>query len=323
MMEAADLNRSQATVLEQSSKSLHEQMGLRTQIGKVHEEVQRFMRSIQTRKSMSTHQYDADKGGQNFDSVFSAAAATAATESVTRSAAPATSRVHVSRRGSITMDYAGVDSIGSHAAAAGAAASDTLDPPREDASGQLSGMFDTVSNKLQGMMGTASRRPQDLVVPPVASNTLSGRRNAPVTARRSTSRASSRPHSRAHSRASSPVQTAHPMSAELRVKFADRKRRASGPAQTSRKGSLRPQGRGRLPWQRTLSCSRMICSRLRFMTTVMVSPEEDSKRQCRPLQLSRRARRARPPQRWKGRLEEDWERQCRPLKRSSGATLRT
>ena len=54
MMEAANLNRSRADKLEQSSKSLKEQMGLRTQINKVHEEVEQFMRSINLGRGILT-----------------------------------------------------------------------------------------------------------------------------------------------------------------------------------------------------------------------------------------------------------------------------
>ena len=225
MMEAADLNRSQAAALEQSSKLLKEKMGLRTQIGKVHEEVQRFMRSIQTRKSMPSHQYDVEKV-EPIDRSVSSAEFSERNQSESASAVQATSyprsltgkegapsRVHVSRRGSITMEYSGVQ---------GKAASATTDAathphPPQDTSGQLSGMFDTLSNKLQGMMSTASRRPDDIVVPPAAPGTSSG--HIPFEGKSLRSLPTwSRAHSRESSRASSPAQT---IQSELQAKFAE------------------------------------------------------------------------------------------------------
>ena len=75
--------------------------------------------------------------------------------------------------------------------------------PHDNASSQLSGMFNTLSNKLQGMMGAASLRPNDFIGPDL---------NA--------SRANLRMLSHSNSRASSPVSD-NSIDAEVRANFAE------------------------------------------------------------------------------------------------------
>eukprot|EP00946_MAST-07B_sp_MAST-7B-sp1_P001133 g1133.t1 len=208
MMEAASLNKSQADKLERSSKSLKEQMGLRTQINKVHEEVEQFMRSIQSRKRVSLNQFDAERATENAVSsdfntstggyMIDTPVVPHLASSISRSGAP--SRVHISRRGSVTMEYGGAKD---NNAAQVIPPETVLNDPRGNASSQLSGMFKTLSNKLQGMMGTASLRPNDFIGSDL-----------------DVSRANLRLLSHSNSNASSPVSN-HSIDAEVRANFAE------------------------------------------------------------------------------------------------------
>ena len=159
LMDAANLNRSQAETLETSSKTLHKKLDLRTKMKKCHQEVQQFMRSVEAHKkrpfltisNLSSHNLGSER--------IEPADIGATSGNLTPS------RIHVTRKGSITMEYVGQGTT----AAENPDSIENLFMDQASSSPvanskHLQNMFDTASAKLRKMMGTASLRPNDLTM---------------------------------------------------------------------------------------------------------------------------------------------------------------
>ncbi len=150
MLDAVELNVSKAEQLEEESRQLMQEEGLRTQIHRVHAEVQRFIMGVESRGAAHLARSSKDRGAR------------AAPSSSAAAEARARPRVHVSRRGSVSVDFGGSGSssekrdantegslAGNSAGLAGVARNEQL--------------HETLTSKLKGMMGMASLRPSDLV----------------------------------------------------------------------------------------------------------------------------------------------------------------